>query len=173
MSVKDTDKGMQKIIGNFAKTNGMVVAIGHFSDSGKTKDGEIALAELMATHEFGSKKRNIPARPVYQTTFHDYAIKIHKTIAKLWAMALAGKISPYVAAKRIGLLYEGLLKEQFTKRRFARLSPNYKKRPSGAAVTPDSTPLVDTATLRNAIKSKVQYGSTTFVDAMFNAKGGK
>jgi len=155
MSVIDKDRGMIQINKNFRQAREIHVAIGHFSDSGKTEDGELALAELMATHEFGSAKMNIPSRPVYRSTYDENIRKVRKLQVMLWSLVLAGKLSPYVAAARLGAYYEGLLKLQFTKKQFAKLSPNYKVRPSGKKVTPSSKPLIDTGNLRSSIKWKI------------------
>jgi hypothetical protein len=133
----------------------ITVTIGHHSDSGKTKDGKIGLAELMATFEFGSKKNNLPARPVYATTFSDNKRTIMKTIILIQARMASGQIPLAVGVRRIGEFYVRLLKKQFTKRKFAKLSPNYKKRPSGQKVTSASIPMIDTSGLRNAIDYKV------------------
>lgn len=154
MSVKVIDKGWNNFVKGYQQSEGATVTVGHHSDSGKTKDGEIGLAELMATLNFGSKKNNLPARDVYGTTFTDNKRKITKTIVMIQAMMASGKIPVQIGLNRMGAYYEGLLKKQFTKRKFAKLSPNYKKRPSGAKVTEASIPMVDTAILRNAIAYK-------------------
>jgi len=154
MSVRDKKKLYNKIMNNIKKLDTVVIGIGHFSDSGKTEDGEIDLAELMATHELGSKKMNIPARPVHGRTFRANEAKMRKLIVKLSAEVMMGGMRPEVAMALLGNFYEGALKEAFTKFKFKKLSANYKKRPSGKKVTPNSIPLVDTGNLRGAITWK-------------------
>jgi hypothetical protein len=148
-----------EMIYNLKDFEGKVVSIGIWGKGPTPKEN---LAYRMAIHEKGytvpraygrGPMARIPARPVFGTTFSDYKKAVDNFILKtLYPQVRSGKITPDEAIAMLGAWYEGKLKEQFRKKKFARLSPHYKIRPSGALVTPGSTPLIDTSDMRNAIK---------------------
>lgn len=130
------------------------VAVGLFS-KGAGKNYDTNLAMRMAHFEKGSAKAHLPSRPVFGTTLKDRKTEVKKEMALLWADILNGKTSKKEAYNKLGKLYAEMLKEQFTRRKFAALSPNYKIRPSGKKVTSSSIPLLDTHTMQKAITHKV------------------
>lgn len=161
MSVTDKDLGWGHIKDNVKQLNNMVVTVGHHSNSGRTKDGDMTLAELMAIHEYGSPKISLPATPIYKRTFEDRQKRVLVLQRKLMRAVLLGAMTAKEAGKMLGAYYEGELKNTFTRVVFKnpnygkRFSPNYTKRPSGAKVTASSRRLIDTGNIRNAIAYKV------------------
>ena len=147
------------IILNIEEFNDRIVSIGIWGSGPTPKEN---LAYRMAVHEKGyvvpraygnGPKVHVPARPIFGTTFSDYKQAVNNFITKtLYPQVAHGEISVDTAMAMLGAWYEGKLKEQFTKRKFKRLSPHYKVRPSGALVTPGSIPLIDIAEMRKAIK---------------------
>lgn len=151
---------------------GMVLAINEFHNKavaigiwGKGPTPKENLAYRMVVHEKGyvvprayggGPRVKVPARPVFGTTFHDYKKAVQNFIEKtLYPKLLLGKIDSDTALAMLGAWYEGKLKEQFRKRKFARLSSFYKIRPSGKPVTPASIPLIDNGDTRNAIEWRI------------------
>ena len=155
VTIKKGKTSLTAVIDNIEKSRSEHVAIGLYS-KGAGKDYDKNLAMRMAHLELGSAKAHLPPRPVFSTTLESRKGEMKKLIADLWAGVLAGKISRKNAYREIGKVYEKMLKDQFTRRRFMSLSPNYKVRPSGKLATPGSIPLLDTKTMRDKIEYKVE-----------------
>ena len=155
-SSKVTVGGM---ISNIKELHNRNVSIGIWGKGPTPKEN---LAYRMVVHEKGyvvpraygnGPPRRVPARPVFATTFLDYKKALSNFMYKtLYPQLLRGEIDSDTFLSMVGSWYEGKLKEQFVKRKFARLSPFYKRRPSGKLVTSSSIPLIDNAEMRNAIK---------------------
>lgn len=148
-----------EIIKNISEFDGKAVSIGIW-DKGPTPAEN--LAYRMIVHEKGyvvprayggGPPARVPARPVFGSTFKDYKKAVNKLIEnEIYPKLASGKIDSDTALAMLGSWYEGKLKEQFRKKKFKRLSKHYRIRPSGKPVTPNSTPLIDTSDMRNAIK---------------------
>jgi hypothetical protein len=146
---------------NLEKLNGKGVSIGIWGKGPTPKEN---LAYRMAVHEkgyvvphaYGNGPRvRVSARPIFGTTFGFYKKEVQKFITdELYIRVRNGEINEDEAIAILGTWYEAKLKEAFRKWRFKRLSVHYKIRPSGALVTPGSTPLIDTSEMRNSIKWK-------------------
>ena len=156
MSFKVIKKGpgLSAIIDRLKTLNKSSAEAGLYS-KGKGMDYDENLALRMALHEKGNVSTHLPARPVFGTTVSDRGKEIEDEAGELMKKYLAGKISEKEMLDKIGTKMETSLKEQFTRRRFAPLSPNYKVRPSGARVTSASIPLLDTKKMRDSITHKV------------------
>jgi len=156
MSFKVVRKGqsLEAIIKNVDSMKDEYVAVGLFS-KGAGADYDNNLAMRMAHFEKGSAKAHLPSRPVFKTTMNDRKSEVKKEMSDLWGDLVAGKLSKKEAYNKLGNIYEKMLKAQFTRRKFAPLSPNYKIRPSGRRVTPGSIPLLDTHRMQRAITHKV------------------
>lgn len=159
MSVRTIQKGpsLEDIIKNLDKANKNKehVAIGLFS-KGAGKDFDKNLAMRMAHLEKGSVKAHLPPRPVFRTTLESRKTEVKNLIAEIWSDILSGKISKKEGYNKLGKAYTKMLKDQFTRRRFFSLSPNYKVRPSGKLVTSGAIPLIDTGEMRRKITHKVR-----------------
>ncbi len=157
MSIKVIKKGdsLQAIIKNIDKIQNEHVAIGLFS-KGAGKDMDKNFAMRMAHFEKGSVKAHLPARPVFQTTFNDKKSEVTQYMKFLYKELLEGNMSRKEILTKLGERYTKFLKDQFITRTFVSLSENYKVRPSGRAVTANSTPLLDTNKMRSKITHKVR-----------------
>ena len=151
IKVKRTSKvTISEMIFNLAEFENKMVSIGIWGKGPTPKEN---LAYRMAVHEkgyvvphaFGNGPRvRVSSRPIFATTFGFYKKAVNKFITEeLYPKVRNGKLTPDEAIAQLGALYEGYLKETFVKFKFKRLSPHYKVRPSGALVTPGSTPLID------------------------------
>jgi len=154
VTIKRGKTSFTAIVDNINKAQADYVAVGLFS-KGAGKDYDNNLAMRMAHLELGSARAHLPSRPVFQTTLSDRKSEIKKFMKDLWSDVLLGKIAKKKAYGKLGKEYEGMLKAQFTRRKFAALSPFYKIRPSGRRVTPSSIPLLDTNKMRDSITYKV------------------
>jgi len=156
MSFKVVQKGdsLQAIIKNIDKMTKDHVEVGLFSKgAGKNMDKNFAMR--MAHFEKGSAKAHLPSRPVFKTTLNDRKSEVAQYMKFLYSELLKGNMSRKEIYNLLGKRYTQFLKDQFIKRTFAPLSENYKVRPSGRAVTPNSTPLLDTNKMRSKITHKV------------------
>lgn len=150
---------VSEMVFNLKELEEKVVSIGIWGKGPTPKEN---LAYRMAVHEKGyvvphaygnGSAVRVSARPVFGTTFSDYKVAVQNFITKtLYPKVRSGEITADEAIAMLGAWYEGKLKEQFIKRKFKRLSPHYKVRPSGKLVTPGSTPLIDDGDMRKAIK---------------------
>ncbi len=157
MSIKVIQKGdsLQAIIETIDKIQSEHVAIGLFSKgAGRNMDKNLAMR--MAHFEKGSVKAHLPARPVFQTTLNDKKSEVTQYMKFLYKEFLEGNMSRKEILTLLGKRYTKFLKDQFITRTFASLSENYKIRPSGRAVTVNSTPLLDTNEMRSKITYKVR-----------------
>lgn len=157
MSVKTVQKGptLQAIIKNIDTIQKEHVAVGLFSKgAGRNMDKNLAMR--MAHFEKGSVKAHLPARPVFKTTLNDKKSEVKQYMKFLYKELLEGNMSRKEILIKLGKRYTKFLKDQFVTRSFASLSENYKVRPSGRAVTTNSTPLLDTNEMRSKITHKVR-----------------
>ena len=154
IKVKHSGPSLEDIIKSMDVMSKEYVAVGLFS-KGAGKDFDKNLAMRMAHFEKGSFKTNLPARPVFQTTMQDRKAEVKQYMKFLYGEMLKGNISRKEIYNLLGRRYTKFLKDQFIKRTFAPLSPNYTIRPSGRAVTANSTPLLDTNKMRSKITHKV------------------
>lgn len=156
MSFKVVKKGtsLTAIIKTIDSMEAEHVAVGLFSKgAGKNYDNNLAMR--MAHFEKGSAKAHLPSRPVFKTTLNDRKKEVKEFMAFLMGRVMSGKFTRKEAYNKLGDEYGRMLKAQFTRRKFAALSPNYKIRPSGKKVTPGSIPLLDTHRMQRAITHKV------------------
>lgn len=161
MSVTTTRNGidMKTMLEYVDDLDDMWVKVG-IKDRGSTPEDN--LAYRMIVHELGytvprayggGPKVTIPKRPVFHTCFLDNRQQIHNFMYKeLLPRVMLGKIDIKQAKEMLGAWYSGKLKEQFRKKKFAKLSRYYLVRPSGKKVTSSSIPLIDTGEMRNAIE---------------------
>ena len=149
---------IKEIIDRVKDIDDTVVNVG-IRDKGSSPENN--LAYRMIIHELGyvvprayggGPSVSVRARPVFHTCYLDNKQKIHNFMYKtLMPKIMTGEISQKQAKDMFGAWYSGKLKEQFRKRKFARLSRYYKVRPSGKAVSSSSIPLIDTGEMMGAI----------------------
>lgn len=158
VTIRRGKNSLQDIIDRMKDIDEADVHVG-IKDKGSTPEDN--LAYRMIVHELGytvprayggGPSVKVRARPVFHTCFKDNEKKIHNFMQKtILPKILSGKINQKQAKDMLGAWYSGKLKEQFRKRKFAKLSRYYLVRPSGASVSASSIPLIDTGEMRNAI----------------------
>ena len=159
VTIRKGKTSISEIVKNMNKIDDADVYVG-IRDKGSSPEDN--LAYRMIIHELGyvvprayggGPEVSVRARPVFHTTYLDNKQKLHNFMHKTLAPKLIlGEITQKEAKDMLGAWYSGKLKEQFRKRKFARLSRYYKIRPSGKTVTSSSIPLIDNGEMRNAIE---------------------
>lgn len=110
-------------------------------------DGVTTMAELMAIHEFGAPRANIPARAPLRTTFGE-AEGFQELTGFLFRIAraiLADKLEPVTALSRLGAWAVGKVQARIV----MGLPPPL--RPATVAAKGSSAPLIDTGQLKASI----------------------
>lgn len=128
-------------------------------------------AQLLAIHENGSPKRNIPPRPLLQPVFEKHRNQIDKEMAKVAGRLLEGdKQGADEIMGRLAFRIETWCKQYFTSadNGWAKNKPETinawlrksKKKAKGPVNPEDKKPLIDTAELRKSIRGMLIEGDT-------------
>ena len=116
------------------------------------EQSHIKLAEIAVVHEYGLASRNIPSRPFMRET----GKRERKTAAKLYKILyhrmLIGEITKHQLLAQMGIWYASEMKETITQHGPGLFVPNS---PATIARKHSSTPLLDTAGMKNGITSVV------------------
>lgn len=148
---KERDKGFRHILKQLKIAEGARVTIGVRGDK-KHQDGEARLVDIAVWNEFGTK--TIPARPFIGGNHDEKKQQYRRDLQKRFAAILAGSTVEQELAE-FGELVVGDVKLYMTT----------LDTPPNAAATVlmkgVDNPLIDTGTLRNAIKKKVELGKST------------
>ena len=137
-------KEIQRRMTELSKKQVVVGAI-----DGSSRDG-MTNADLLAIHEFGSKRNNIPERPVLRTTLANNVNGIEKALSKKVADCLKGDLSVDEAYSHVGIFVKNEVLNTFDKNSF---EPNKQKTVDRKK---SSKPLIDTGTLRASINYEVR-----------------
>lgn len=109
----------------------------------------INMASLALIHERGSAANNIPARPFMKQTRQRAEGRFARLLRRLYKQVVDGKVRPFDGLSKLGVAYEGEMKNTFTTGSFTPNKPATIKRKGS------SRPLIDTGHLRQSITSKV------------------
>lgn len=109
----------------------------------------INMASLALIHERGSAANNIPARPFMKQTRQRAEGRFSRLLRRLYKQVVDGKVRPFDGLSKLGMAYEGEMKNTFTTGSFTPNKPATIKRKGS------SRPLIDTGHLRQSITSKV------------------
>ena len=109
----------------------------------------INMASLALIHERGSAANNIPARPFMKQTRQRAEGRFARLLRRLYKQVVDGKVRPFDGLSKLGMAYEGEMKNTFTTGSFTPNKPATIKRKGS------SRPLIDTGHLRQSITSKV------------------
>lgn len=109
----------------------------------------INMASLALIHERGSAANNIPARPFMKQTRQRVEGRFARLLRRLYKQVVNGKVNPQNGLAKLGVDYEGEMKNTFTVGQFVPNKPATIKRKGS------SRPLIDTGHLRQSITSKV------------------
>lgn len=164
---KDTGKvALGRRLASLRKAH-VVVGIPSSAERPVDEDGKptgITMADLALIHEKGSVTMHIDPRPFMTETKKKYGDDTIKFMTSLYKQVVKS-LDPIKALKRLGLKYEGSMKDIFTTGSFKPNSDITIKggwmrnpvsgRPFHVKGKGSSRPLIDTGTLRGSIKSKV------------------
>ncbi len=122
------------------------ILIGIPKEAMQTKDGKtFYLADIARVNNFGSKSRNIPARPFGTTLMPRFGKKIADFYKKEIATVLKGKRKLKAALNRIGFVAAGYMKQNLSTGKWKPNAPITIKMKGSAK------PLIDTGQMRQAI----------------------
>ncbi len=129
----------------------------HRIDSkGKTRTSKgkrlssMTMAAIALVHEFGSPKRNIPARPIMRQTNQRHSKDLVGFNRRILLAICEGRVLPTRALAQLGVFWEGKIKGMFRSGSFAPL-----KR-STIIAKGSSRPLIDSGQLRGSVTSVVK-----------------
>lgn len=113
--------------------------------------GDLTNPELAAIHEFGSFKRNIPARSILRMPIHQEAETIaRQALGGVTEIVQSGRMTAVL--KRIGIACENAVQKAFATGGFGRWAPD---KPSTVKNKGSASPLIDRGELRRAVSSQV------------------
>ncbi len=110
---------------------------------------ETTVAKLGVLHEFGSPANGIPTRPFMAQTAQKHRRNTVELLKRNAKAVLNGQQSPKQGLGRIGVVYEGYIKDTIRNGDFA---PNA---PSTVLMKGSSRPLIDTGLMRASVTSVV------------------
>lgn len=126
MTTKSRDMGYDAALGAWREFDkapkGIILEVGIFKES-TTQDGTASLASIYATHEFGSPKRKIPARPTLRPTV-DRNGGYRKKVSEAAAAINAGQLTPMEALIELGETIAGDVKQAITDLKSPGLAPS-------------------------------------------------
>lgn len=109
----------------------------------------VNMATLALIHERGSAANNVPARPFMKQTRQRAEGRFSRLLRRIYSQVIHGKVDPQKGLARLGVAYEGEMKNTFTMGQFTPNKPATIKRKGS------SRPLIDTGHMRQSITSKV------------------
>ncbi len=116
----------------------------------KRTKGSIMMAMIAAVHEYGSSKRGIPERSFIRSWVDGSKAEINKTLLLLLRAVEDGKLTSYMALKRLGAFGVSGIRKKISTGPFKPLSEATIRRKKS------SKPLIDTGQLRGGIHYKVE-----------------
>ena len=161
VQVTDDRRVLDRIMREVAKLRGATVTVGVHADAGVHGDGPETVAQVAATHEFGSGR--VPERSFLRSTV-DGNPKPMIQAQKAAAAVCRGSLSAHDAAEQIGVVTVGAVKETILSRIPPPLAPSTVQRRlekgehgGGLASKSDAlTPLVDTGQLIQSIQYRTE-----------------
>lgn len=158
-SVKDTDKGLQKVLEQAARlAKGMRLTVGIHGPEGAEphkdptgKASALNVAEIGTIHEYGTTR--IPARSFVRGWFDENRDKIRETIAKIAIQVVKGTLTPEIAFERMGVRFKAEIQNRISNGIPPELDPKTIARKKS------SKPLINTGQLRASINYRVEKGT--------------
>ena len=125
---KSVDRGADRIKRELERAKNHFALIGIPSDAKrpvneKGQDSGINMAELALIMEKGSPANNVPARPFMLKTRIRAQGRFASLMKRMYQQLLHGKGNAVQVLKKLGIAYEGEMRETFTKEAFAPNSP--------------------------------------------------
>lgn len=155
VTFESKDLGKSKIKKDLRGLNSYAAMVGIPSTAPRPVDKEtkkplaINMATLALIHERGSAANNIPARPFMKQTRQRAEGRFARLLRRLYKQVVNGKVNPQNGLAKLGVSYEGEMKNTFIVGQFVPNKPATVKRKGS------SRPLIDTGHLRQSIISKV------------------
>lgn len=145
--IRDTKlSGLRGFIDRLRNFNKYKVYVGVPSTTNRPHEGGINMAGLLAVHEFGVPKKNIPERSTLRAAIIENRQELTNIIAQgTRVYNEQNKKLDLVFYDKIGLFASNLVKDKFVKGPFVPLKPTTIKRKGS------TKPLIDTGALRQSI----------------------
>jgi hypothetical protein len=110
----------------------------------------IMMAMIAAVQEYGSPKQGIPERSFIRSWVEGSKTEINQMLLRLLQAVEDGKLTSYMALKKLGAFGVGGIRKKISTGPFKRLAESTIRRKKS------SKPLIDTGQLRNGIHYKVE-----------------
>jgi len=155
VTFESKDLGKSKIKKDLRGLNSYAAMVGIPSTAPRPVDKKtkkplaINMASLALIHERGSAANNIPARPFMKQTRQRAEGRFARLLRRLYKQVVNGKVNTINGLSKLGVAYEGEMKNTFLVGQFTPNKPATIKRKGS------SRPLIDTGHLRQSIISKV------------------
>jgi phage gpG-like protein len=133
------------------------VRVGVFGDEKHEGSEDLTLVELAAIHEFGSPAAGIPERSFIRATINAKHDEIKKLLHGLAKQVVRGEITAERGLNLIGTYIAAEMKKTITQRKTVGPEPQELKQAT-IDRKGSSTPLLDTAQLKNSITHVVVNG---------------
>jgi hypothetical protein len=157
--VRDTDRGMKKLLAQAAKaTGGIRVDVGILNDSDRIElEGQINNLTLGQIHEFGSETANIPERSFLRSTYEDKRSTYQRRLETIAKKVVDPKTTVDVDRefKLLGVEAQGHVREKFRNNDWPELKDPTRR---GRNAEGRANPLLDTGQLRASIEYAVRRG---------------
>ena len=151
--VLDIDLGFESALTRIERMDNVGVKVGILGSSGdhrvKGSGGPQTVAEVAAHHEFGAPEAKIPQRSFLRAGIDGAQGEIGTAIEELTTKVIDGKMTPEVAAARLGLLGVRVVQKKLIDGPFVALSEKTIKAKGS------SRPLIDTGQMRRSITHEV------------------
>lgn len=145
------DRGAKRILRELGRMNGAQVTVG-WPTRRRHAGGDLTMAKLAATLEYGAPRAGIPARPVLRPAMERNATAHRALSARLAAQVSAGRMTADGMLATVGARLEADLKREINRIRTPPLAESTVRRKGS------SKPWIDTGALRDAAEYKVKIG---------------
>lgn len=150
-SVETRDLGLDRILRELRNLDGIKADSGIFAENTRRTDGaKPGNAGLMAIHEFGAPRKNIPQRSVLRATVKRKNRQLEQQLNRNIGKVIDNQLSPMTAMKRVAFFLT--TEFQRTIARSIGLAPN---KASTVARKGSGKPLVATKQMKGAFSERV------------------
>ncbi len=150
MPTEDIDFGYERIIQGLEKLGGKTVSVGVFADAGKADDDKTDLVDIAIWNEYGSEKKNIPARPFLRIATDENEKAWNIMAEKMVGMVIDGLLGSDQSLELLGNKAVGDVQEVIGSNKLIANAPRTIKKKKS------DSPLIDTGRLRQSIKFKIE-----------------
>lgn len=161
-TVRDDRRAFDRLYKDLRKMGGMAVTVGVHDDAGQHDGSDVTVAEVSATHEFGSGR--IPERSFLRSTFDRKEPQIRDAMYDAVNEVAQDRLDPQQAMDRVGMVARSMVQDTMRAGINPPLAPStLAAREAKAAhggglqsMQGKHTPLIDSGQLLASITHKVE-----------------